>query len=129
MTRLNFLKTILDEFSRQGDKYRKIVKEGNKDHSIYFAIKSIVFSVLAPLTLLLIIMLFKSAMNSSNVIYMIFIIIFSLAFLIAVLLFVIYSFAAMINQFRLNKKLMSFIALLMFLVSLIGIVVVLLTLL
>lgn len=111
------LYTIFGEINKQSIKYHKINEEGKKDRSIHFAIKGVIFSLFFVLMFGLSLFAFKNSRTSDNPLLEMFLLIGASILAIAGLLLLIYALVAIINQFRLNRKIISFLSLAIFLAA------------
>ena len=127
MRRFELIHSIIKAFIKMNDKKHKIIQEGKKETSNYFAIVSIISSLFcfgfAYLGLIAVNFLSNSP-GFFEVIGLVFLSFLSVS--LALILFV-YALISLIYQFVLNRKVMSFISLLFFLALIVGIVLVVTT--
>ena len=126
MRRFELIHSIIKAFIKMNDKKHKIIQEGKKETSNYFAIVSIISSFcfgFAYLGLIAVNFLSNSP-GFFEVIGLVFLSFLSVS--LALILFV-YALISLIYQFVLNRKVMSFISLLFFLALIVGIVLVVTT--
>lgn len=120
MKRNSIIFEVIQTIFKQSEKRNKIIDEGNKETSTHFALKSIIYSIVGALLIILTIFLFKNGLNSNNPLFLIGLVIIAFALAISSLLLFLISLITIINQLRLNRKAIGFIALALFFVLLAG---------
>lgn len=120
MKRNSIIFEVIQTIFKQSEKRNKIIDEGNKETSTHFALKSIIYSIVGALLIILTVLLFKNGLNSNNPLFLIGLVIIAFALAISSLLLFLISLITVINQLRLNRKAIGFIALALFFVLLAG---------
>lgn len=116
----NIFLRIIDGLVKQSKQRSKIIESGREHTSVWFTVRAIIVSLLSAACTVLAGLAFGNGMRSNNPIVAIALVISALVLIVSALLLLISALASAINQLRLNRKAIGFIALFVVIILLVG---------